>query len=154
MTFEQLLAEVAAQPTQEKAFQVLIDCLKIEHTDAAAGNSPPPSIQAKYDEIYGTAFNKANLILHAIEDGKPALDPLPVKEAPAFDPSGPMSPTAKPAVFVDRPRPVDAPAQSPFSGAHDPVADPVNDGPLVDPVVPHPDQPTDAKPVAPIEETK
>lgn len=155
MTFEQLLAEVAAQPTQEKAFQVLIDCLKIEMTDAAAGNSPPPSLQAKYDEIYGTAFGKANLILHAIEDGKPALDPLPVKEAPAFDPSGPMSPTAKPAVFVDRPRPVDTQlGPSPFSAAHDPVAEPVNDRPLVDPVTPHPDQPIDAKPVASVEETK
>lgn len=115
MTLEQLIAEVAAQPTQVKAFQVFIDCLKIEMTDAAAGNSPPPSLQAKYDEIFGTAFNKANELLHAFEDGKPALDPLPVKDALAMDPSGPKTVSAAPRVFVEKP-----PA-SPFSATHDPV---------------------------------
>lgn len=127
MTFEQLLAEVAAQPTQVKAFQVLVDCLKIEMTDASTGNSPPPSLQAKYDEIFGTAFNKANDLLHAVEDGKPALEPLPVKSEPASDPSGPQSPTVRPTVFVDKPIPTpapvvsDTPPASPFSSAHDPL---------------------------------
>jgi hypothetical protein len=145
MTLDQLIAEMAAQPSQVRAFQVMIDCLKIEMTDAAAGNSPPPSLQAKYDEIFGTAFNKANEFLHAIEDGKPGLDPLPAKVEAASDPMGPKSETVQPAVFKEKPVVLDEPAPSPFSEAHEPVEDQYT------PIVPNPNAP---KPVAPVEETK
>lgn len=103
MTLDQLIAEIAAQPTQTEAFNVLMSCLSIEMKDASAGNSPPPSVQSKYDEVFSGATSKVNEILHAIEDGKPPLEPIPVKTAPASDPTGPVSPTQKSTVFVEKP---------------------------------------------------
>lgn len=127
MTLDQLIAEVAAAPTQVEAFNVLMNCLSIEMRDASAGNSPPPSVQEKYDEVFSGATSKANEILNAIEFGKPPLDPVKVKEVPAFDPNGPMSPPApQQRVFIERPAeesltPVDDAKPSPFSAAHEPV---------------------------------
>lgn len=126
MTLDQLIAEVAAAPTQVEAFDVLMNCLSIEMRDASAGNSPPPSVQEKYDEVFSGATSKANEILNAIEFGKPPLEPVKAKETPAFDPNGPMSPATQQRVFIERPAedspvPVDDAKPSPFSAAHEPV---------------------------------
>jgi len=105
MTFEQLLAEVAAKPSQVEAFETLMTCLKIEIADASAGDSPPPSIQTKFDAIFSQASAKANEILNAIETGKPALAPIVAKEVPASAPNGPVSLVPEPMVFKDKPIP-------------------------------------------------
>lgn len=101
MTLDQLIAEVAAQPTQVQAFQKLMECMGIELADASTGNSPPPSVKSKYDEVFSQASGKANEILNAIEFGKPPLEP--VKEPPASAINGPASPNLSP-VYQDKPR--------------------------------------------------
>lgn len=103
MTLDQLVAEVAAAPTQVEAFKVLMDCLKIEIDDACAGDSQPPSIQSKFDAVFGQVTGKAHEILNAIETGKSALEPLKVKEVPASSPQGPVSTAPTSGVFVDKP---------------------------------------------------
>jgi len=100
MTIDQLIAEVAKQPTQVDAFKTFMTCLKIEMDDVFVGDSLPPSLQGKYDSVFGTASDRSNDVLHAIEDGKPVLEP--VKPPPASAPGGPVSPSA-PLVFVDKP---------------------------------------------------
>ena len=110
MTIDQLIAEVAAQPTQVAAFSTFLKCLQIELDDATVGDTPPPSITTKYGSIFSTATSKANEILTAIEKDKPALDPVPVHVAAPSDPSGPISPMPKPLVFVDKPATVIPPA--------------------------------------------
>jgi hypothetical protein len=112
MTLDQLIAEVAAQPTQVKAFTVLMECLQSEIKDASAGNTPPPSVQSKYDSVFDETAAKANEILAAIETNKPALEPI--RPAPASSPSGPKT-SAEPVVFVDKPKtePTVAPAAIP-----------------------------------------
>ncbi len=110
MTLDQLIAEVAAQPTQVKAFTTLMEALQSEIKDASVGNSPPPSVQSKYDDVFAQASGKANEILHAIEKGKPHLDPLAKVTPPPFDPAGPMTATP-PKTFIDKPKaPVVEPA--------------------------------------------
>jgi hypothetical protein len=116
MTLDQLIAEVALQPTQAKAFTTFLDCLKIEIDDVFAGDSMPPSLQTKYDSVFDAAATKANDILHAIEDGKPALDPLPVKVVSPSDPGGPVSATPTQTVFVDKPETA-TPPKEPEHGA-------------------------------------
>jgi hypothetical protein len=103
MTLEQLIAEVAKAPTQVEAFTVLMNCLKIEMNDASSGDSPPPSVQGKYDSVFSSAIGKAHEILHAIETGKPALESVSVAAKPAFDVGGPHTPPPPSAVFVDKP---------------------------------------------------
>jgi hypothetical protein len=103
MTLDQLIAEVAKAPTQIEAFTVLMKCLEIEMKDASAGDSAPPSVQTKYDAVFSSATGKAHEILAAIETGKPTLEPVPVKEVPASDPRGPVTPIPPSAVFVDKP---------------------------------------------------
>ena len=102
MTIDQLIAEVAAQPTQVAAFNSFLACLKIELHDATVGDTPPPSVAAKYDFIFSTATGKANEILSAIETGKPALAPVEKAASPS-DPGGPKSATAS-TVFTDKPK--------------------------------------------------
>lgn len=109
MTLDQLIAEVAAAPTQVEAFQVLMDCLKIEIDDASCGDSPPPSVQSKFDTIFSQASAKATEILNAIETGKPALEPIVVKPVPASAPNGPVTLMPEPVVFKDKPVPVPEP---------------------------------------------
>lgn len=106
MTIDQLIAEVAAAPTQEEAFGVLMTCLKIEIADAATGDTPPPSIQTKFDSVFSQAAAKACEILNAIETGKPALAPVVAKEVPASAPNGPVTLVPEPVVFKDKPAPV------------------------------------------------
>ncbi len=101
MTLEQIIAEVAAQPTQVKAFAVLMECLQSEMNDASLGNTPPPSVQSKYDTIFSEASGKANEILTAIEKGKPDLEPVAPKSP--SDPGGPKT-AVEPVVFVDKPK--------------------------------------------------
>jgi hypothetical protein len=103
MTLDQLIAEVAKAPTQMQAFTVLMQCMEIEMKDASAGDSPPPSVQTKYDAVFSSATSKAHEILAAIETGKPPLEPVPVKEVPASDPRGPVTPIPTSAVFQDKP---------------------------------------------------
>jgi hypothetical protein len=110
MTIDQLIAEVAAQPTQVAAFSTFLKCLQIELDDATMGDTPPPSVTTKYGSIFSTATGKANEILTAIEKGKPALDPVPAKVAAPFDPGGPRSPAHTSTVFVDKPATVVTPA--------------------------------------------
>lgn len=102
MTLDQLIAEVAAQPTQVAAFNRFLACLKIELDDATMGDTPPPSVTSKYGSIFSAATGKANEILTAIEKGKPALDPVPAKVVSPSDPGGPRSAHTS-TVFVDKP---------------------------------------------------
>jgi hypothetical protein len=100
MTIDQLIAEVAAQPTRVAAFNTLLACLQIELDDVSVGNAMPPSVKSKYSAILGQANEKANEILTAIEKGKPPLEPL--RAIPASAPGGPASPYPS-TVFVDKP---------------------------------------------------
>jgi hypothetical protein len=102
MTIDQLIAEVAAKPTQVEAFKTFLACLKIELDDATVGDTPPPSVTSKYGSIFSTATGKANEILTAIENGKPALDPVAKTVVSPSDPSGPHSAHTS-TVFVDKP---------------------------------------------------
>ncbi len=101
MTLDQLVAEVAAQPTQVKAFETFMECLKIEADDVFAGDSMPPSLKTKYDGVFSGASGKAAEILNAIETGKPALEPVKKPVVSPSDPSGPTS-SVKPTTFVDK----------------------------------------------------
>jgi hypothetical protein len=132
MTLDQLIAEVAAAPTQIDAFTVLMKCLEIEMKDASSGDSAPPSVQTKYDAVFAGATGKAHEILNAIETGKPALEPVKVKEVPASSPSGPFSTSAKPIVFNEGRLPKDESAPKPVPEPF--VTKPVNDpspGPII-----------------------
>lgn len=102
MTLDQLIAEVAAAPTQIDAFKVLMKCLEIEMKDASSGDSAPPSVQTKYDAVFSGATSKAHEILNAIENGKPPLDPVKVKEVPASNPNGPFTSQPEPLVFKEK----------------------------------------------------
>jgi hypothetical protein len=106
MTLDQLIAEVASKPTQVEAFTTLMTCLQIEMNDAIVGDSPPPSVQSKFDSVFSQASGKAAEILNAIETGKPALDPIVKAPVPASDPGGPVTKAAEPVVFKDKPIPV------------------------------------------------
>jgi len=117
VTLDQLIAEVAAQPNQVEAFNKLMECMRIEMNDASSGNSPPPSVQSKYDEVFSQITSRSNEVLNAIEYGKPPLEPVAVKESPAYDPQGPKTENPN-RVFVEKPAPEIGP---------DPVLDPVND---------------------------
>ena len=110
MTLDQLIAEVAAQPTQVDAFAKLMECLRIEFNDALVGDSPPPSVASKYDSVFSGAAGKANEILNAIETGKPPLEPIKVEKPAASDPSGPVTKSPEPLVFKDKPIPEPEPA--------------------------------------------
>jgi hypothetical protein len=100
MTIDQLIAEVAAQPTRVAAFNTFLACLKIEMADADVGDTPAPAVKSKYDAIFSQAEGKANEILTAIEKDKPHLEPL--RAVPASAPGGPASPHVS-TVFVDKP---------------------------------------------------
>jgi hypothetical protein len=104
MTIDQLIAEVAAQPTRVAAFNTFLACLQIELDDVSVGNALPPSVKAKYSAILGQANDKANEILTAIEKHKPPLEPL--RATPASAPGGPVSPQPASTVFVDKPKTV------------------------------------------------
>jgi hypothetical protein len=112
MTIDQLIKEVAGQPTQVAAFNMLLTCLQIEMKDADAGDTPPPSVKSKYDSIFAQASAKANELLTAIEKDKPALDPVAKAVVSPSDPGGPQSPTHSSTVFVDKPATV-APSIAP-----------------------------------------
>jgi hypothetical protein len=101
MTIDQLIAEVAAQPTRVAAFNTFLACLQIELDDVSVGNAMPPSVKSKYSAILGQANDKANEILTAIEKHKPPLEPL--RAVPASAPGGPASPQPPSTVFVDKP---------------------------------------------------
>jgi hypothetical protein len=101
MTIDQLIAEVAAQPTRVAAFNTFLACLQIELDDVSVGNALPPSVKSKYGTILGLANDKANEILTAIEKHKPPLEPL--RAVPASAPGGPASPQPPSTVFVDKP---------------------------------------------------
>jgi len=105
MTIDQLIAEVKAAPTREKAFAILMETLKSEINDASLGNRPPPSVQAKYDDVFGQALGRSNDILHAMHDDKPHLEPLKVTPPSPSDPAGPKGATPAPQVFQDKPKP-------------------------------------------------
>jgi hypothetical protein len=101
MTIDQLIAEVAAQPTRVAAFNTFLACLQVELDDVSVGNALPPSVKSKYSAILGQANEKANEILTAIEKHKPPLEPL--RAIPASAPGGPASPQPPSTVFVDKP---------------------------------------------------
>jgi hypothetical protein len=101
MTIDQLIAEVAAQPTRVAAFNTFLACIQVELDDVSVGNALPPSVKSKYSSILGLANDKANEILTAIEKHKPPLEPL--RAVPASAPGGPASPQPPSTVFVDKP---------------------------------------------------
>jgi hypothetical protein len=117
MTTDQMIAEIAAKPTQVAAFNAFLACLKIELDDATVGDSPPPSVASKYDSIFSAATGQANEILTAIEKDKPALDPVPAKVASPSDPAGPQT-ASKPTVFMDKPKTVPPAASAASSSTH------------------------------------
>jgi hypothetical protein len=135
MTLDQLIAEVAKAPTQIEAFTVLMKCLEIEMKDASAGDSAPPSFQTKYDAVFSSATSKAHEILAAIETGKPALEPVPVKEVPASDPRGPVTPIPPSAVFVDKPATAVPSTKAEEKASNDPSPKLFDPNPKPEPVV-------------------
>jgi hypothetical protein len=110
-TLDEVLAEVTNEQGEIASITTLINGLRQQVTDALAGQTIPPPVQAKVDAIFAAAVANNAAIAQALAD--PGQPPAPPATEPAPLPSAgpPNPPVAEPSTDAGVPQPsTDAPA--------------------------------------------